>query len=332
DRMTLGQRRRVVLAAGAIAILPSVAFAQPERRPVRVAIMINTDLAAAKHLIDAFKEKMVERGWREGANINYISREARGDNARLDPLAAELVGLKPDLILASTTQSAVAVKKYTSVIPMVFTVVADPVAAGLAASLSRPGGNATGTAAGFGEGLNAKRLQILKEVFPAVRRVAVFHDPSDAQDVATVKQLQSAATELKLELEPITARRPEDFRASFSRLKGQKLNVAIIGGSISNFLHRKPIADLAREHRIATIYNNVEGVEAGMLMSYGANLATLYRHAARYADRILRGARPAELPVEQPPIVELAINLKTARALGIKFPQQILVRADKVIE
>ena len=195
--MSLHQRRQILLAGVALAVWPPSALVQAQGRRVRVAILYSANRAATGYIIDGFIEQMAEFGWREGVNIEYVFREAHGELARLDPLAAELVALKPDLILASTAPVVLAVKKHTSAVPIVFAAVPDPVAAGFVASLSRPGGNATGTTAGFGtKQLWGKRLQILQEAFPSVRRIALLYDSTDAQDAGTLQQLQAAGKEL----------------------------------------------------------------------------------------------------------------------------------------
>ena len=331
------KRRQFLIVEGALlaapVVLPRFAFGQSQRRTARVAILYVVDRSRSGYLLDAFKDAMSKSGWREGVNIEYMFREAHGDLAQLDPLAAELVTEKPDLILASSDPAALAVQKYTQTIPIVFSLVADPVAAGLVASLAKPGRNATGPAAGVASsGLSGKRLQMLKEIIPDLRRVALLYDPSDAADARLLQPVQVAADKLTLEVQTFTAGRPEDFRPSLAAMTKAKIGAALIGNGTANFINRELIAGLAMEHGIPTIGTFEGASEAGMLMSYGADLVRLYRITARYADQILRGARPADLPVEQPSILTLAINLKTAKALGIKFPNSILVRADRVIE
>ena len=328
--MSRQPRRRFLFAASALAVWPSAALAQTERRSARVAVLVQVTAAAAKPFLDALIEQMTGRGWREGVNIEYVIQYA-GGTARLDSLAAELVAQKPDLILAANTAGALAARKHTSSIPIVFSFVFDPVALGLVASLSKPGGNVTGTTTRF-EGLWGKRLQLLHEALPSLRRVAVLYDPSDAEDVTTARNLQAAASELTLEVQPFTARRPEDISGSFSAMKSERMGAVMTGGSGLIFEHRKLIADVAMEHRIPTFGVTEDKVEAGMLMSYGINLLGQYLITARYADRILRGARPSDLPVEQPTVLRLCVNLKTAKLLGITIPQSILLRADRVIE
>jgi putative ABC transport system substrate-binding protein len=298
---------------------------------MRVAILTAQSAAGSKYLIDALVKKMAEFGWREGVNIEYASRHAEGVTGRLEPLAAEIVAQRPDLILASTSSAAMAARKHTSSIPIVFSFVFDPVALGLVASLSRPGGNATGTTTRF-EGLWGKRVQLLKEAIPSLRSVAVVYDPTDAEDTPTVHQIQSAARKLNVEVRQFPVKQEEDFRKVFSVIKNAKVGAAMTGGSSLILLYRKVVADLANEYGIPTFGVTEERCEAGMLISYGIDLVAQYVIAARFADRILRGARPEELPVEQPGVFQLCLNLNTAKRLGIKVPQSLLVRADRVIE
>ena len=331
------QRRRFLIVEGALlaapVVLPRFAFGQSQRPTARVAILYIVDRARTGYLLDAFKDAMSKSGWREGVNIEYIFREAHGDLVQLDPLAAELVTEKPDLILAGNEPAVLAVQKHTLAIPIVFSLVSDPVATGLVDSLAKPGRNATGTATAFGTtGLSEKRLQTLKEMIPSLRRVALLYNPSDPADAGLLRAAQVAADKLTLEVQTFTAGRTEDFRPSFAAMTKAKIGAALIVGGTTNNINAKLIADLALEHGIPTCGTFDGASEAGMLMSYGADVIRLYRITARYADQILRGARPADLPVEQPSILTLAINLKTAKALGIKIPNSILLRADRVFE
>ncbi|MBI2754805.1 MAG: ABC transporter substrate-binding protein [Betaproteobacteria bacterium] len=329
--MSVGQRRRILLAGGAVLTVPLFVLAQTDQRSARVAYLLQGDLAAAKHLVGAFKDEMTKRGWREGANVEYALREGLNDFGRLDALAAEVVAQRPDVIVVSTATVAQAARKHTSSIPIVFWVVPDPIAAGLVASLAKPGGNATGTTSRF-EGIWGKRLQLMHQIIPSLRRVAFLYDPRDSQDTRSVQQVQLAGKELAIEVELFEVSRPEDFKASFSAIKNAKIGAVILGSPNMFFVHRKLLADLALEHGMPISHAVSEGAEAGALFSYSIILALLNRHAARYADRILKGAKPADLPVEQPSVIELVVNLKTAKALGLTIPGSILLRADRVIE
>ena len=297
---------------------------------MRVAIVFQGRVAG-NYLLGAFKQGMVASGWREGENIEYIFREGLYDSVRLDVIAAELVAQKPDVILVTTATVAVAVKKRTSSVPIVFSIVPDPIAAGLIANFARPGGNVTGTAARF-EGLWGKRLQLLQEILPALQRVGFLFDPADLQDADSPRLIRAAGKELGVEIELFNAGRLEDLRTAFSAMKKAKIDAVMIGGTTLYFAQRKFVADLALEHQIPSVSATIEGAEAGLLLGYSANLSKLLRQSASYVDRILRGAKPGDLPVEQPSVIELVVNVKAAKALGVKVPQSILLRADRVIE
>ena len=321
-------RRCLLFAATGVAVWPPLAIAQVLRKPV-LAVLTQRSLADFKPYGSVLIEQMKALGWREGENIDYVFRAVDGRPA--EAVASELVAQKPDLILASTPTVALAVKKYTNSIPIVFSFVFDPVALGLVKSLSKPGGNVTGTTTRL-EGLWGKRLQLLRETLLGLRTVAVIYDPTDAEDSTTVVNLQGAAIELGVQVTPFGARRAEDLEGIFLALKERKIDAAITGGSALLAVHRIKIADAAIASRVPVFGVTEDRVEAGMLISYGINLLTQYKIAARYADRILRGVRPSDLPVEQPTVLRLCINLRTAAALGITIPRAILLRADRVIE
>jgi len=325
------QRRQLLKGAGALYAMPFFAFAQAVRSKARVGILFQGSLTAAKHLLDVFKEEMTRSGWREGANIEYVFREGLNDFARIDRLAAELVSLNVDVIAASTAPTAIAARKHTSSIPIVFTLVPNPVATGLVASLGKPGGNATGTSTRF-ENLWGKRLQLLQDAVPSLRRVALMYDPSDAQDSDMVAGTLGAGRDLAIQVEPLAVRRAEDFKAWFSAARAANMEAVLVGSAVLFFMHRVNIADLAIEYRLPMLAPNVDAAEAGILLAYGINVRTLFRAAARYVDKILKGTKPQDLPVEQPTVLELVVNLKSAAAAGIKIPQSVLVRADRVIE
>jgi putative ABC transport system substrate-binding protein len=296
-----------------------------------VAIVFQGSLAPASHFLDAFKQGLAARGWREGENIEYIFREGLNDPVRLDAIVSQVVAEKPDVILGTTAPVAVAIKKRTNTVPIVFSFVPDPVAAGLVATFARPGSNATGTTVRF-EGMWGKRLQLLQEMLPGLRRVGFLYDPADLQDADAPRLIRAAAKELNLETELFSAARLEDLKPAFSAMKSGKIEAVMIGGNQLYFVQRKVLADLALANRIPSLFATTEGVEAGMLLGYNANLLRLMRQSASYVDRILKGAKPGDLPVEQPSVIELAVNVKVAKELGIKVPQSILVRADRVIE
>jgi len=323
------RRRQFLVAAGGV-LCSTAVLGQARNRAMRVAIVFQ-GRSPSNVLLGAFKQGMVAKGWREGENVEYIYREGLYDLARLDAIAAELAALKPDVILVTTATVAVAVKKHTSSIPIVFSIVPDPVAAGLIANFAKPGGNLTGTAVRF-EGLWGKRLQLLQEMLPALQRVGFLYDPADLQDADTPRLIRAAGKELGVEIELFNAGGLQDLRTAFSAMKNAKIDAVLIGGTTLYFAQRKLVAELALEHQIPSISATIEGAEAGLLLGYSANLRSLIRQSASYVDRILKGAKPGDLPVEQPSVIELVVNMKTAKALGVKVPRSILLRADRVIE
>jgi putative ABC transport system substrate-binding protein len=244
---------------------------------------------------------------------------------------AELVHLKVDVIVVASTPGAVAAKKATSTIPVVFTNVGDPVGAGIVASLARPGGNITGLTH-VAVDLSAKSLQLLKEVAPRVTRVAILFTPAHQLQAAMRREAQVAAQSLGVELQPVEVRNPSDFEGAFAKMTRERAGALIVFPEPLTFAHAKRIVDLAARHRLPAIYAFREHVEDGGLMSYGASLRDSYTRAAAYVDKILKGAKPADLPVEQPMRFELVINLNTAKALGLTIPQSVLIRADQVIQ
>ena len=320
-------RRQLFLAAGA-ALLAPVVEAQERKR---VAVVSPTSADTSKFLFDALLNQMSKYGWQEGINIEYMMRFAAGDKTKLDAYAAEVVASKPALILASSPPAVIAARKHTSSIPIIFSTVYDPVDAGFVASLARPGGNVTGMTTRV-EGLWGRRLQLLREALPSLTRVGVMYDPTDGEDKLTFSQLSAAGRELSVLVLAFHVQQPEDISPSFSKMRTTKVDAALVGGSTVGFVHRKIAADAALAHRMPAFGVTEDRVQAGFLMSYGIDLVAQFRQTARYADRVLRGTPPADLPVERPNTFRLTINLKTAKALGITVPKSILLRADRVIE
>ncbi len=283
---------------------------------------------------EAFKQGLLERGYVDGQNIAIEHRWAEGRLDRLPGMAANLVRLKVDVIVAVTTPSALAAKQATKTIPIVATAIADPVGDGLVASLARPGGNITGFTF-LGPELVPKRLELLKEAIPRASRVAALWHPgvySEPTMRDMLKEIETAARALGVQLQLVGARGPDDFDRAFSAMTTERANALIVFPSPMLYAERRRIMDLAAKHRLPTIYAWREPVEAGGLMSYGASIPDLYRRAATHVDKILKGAKPGDLPVEQPTKFELVVNLKTAKALGLTIPQSVLIRADQVIE
>ena len=280
---------------------------------------------------DAFRRGLRDYGYVEGKNIQVEYRYADGKGDRFPQLIADLIQLKVDVLVSGTIQAIRAAKQATNTIPVVMVITVDPVATGLVNSLAHPGGNITGVTRLIRD-LSGKRLELLKETVPRLLRVGVLNDTSAQTAVAAFKDYATAAQALNIEAQSIEIRNSNlDFEAAFQSAANQHLN-GIVAVSGALFLdNAKTIADLAIKHRLASIYENNENVKAGGLMSYTANDAENYRRAAYYVDRILKGAKPADLPVEQPTKFELVINLKTAKQIGLTIPPNVLARADRVI-
>ena len=289
--------------------------------------------SAASGNIESFLREFRKLGYVEGKNITIEYRFAQGKLERLPDLAAELVRLKVDVIVAAGgTPAILAAKNATNTIPIVFPAVSDPVALGIVASLARPGGNITGLTIRIPE-FSGKRLELLKEVVPQAGRVAVLGQEANAANAADFKEVQPAASALRLELHHIKVQSPDDLESAFSKMTGPVRATALFLQSSTLFSdNRKRIADLATRSRLPSIYDARELAEAGVLMSYGSNRFDLYRRAATYVDKILKGTKPAELPVEQPMKFELVINLRTAKQIGVTVPPNLLARADRVIK
>ena len=286
---------------------------------------------SARQNVDAFRHGLSDLGYVEGKNIGIVYRYGEGNVDRLPQLATELVRLNPNVILAGGTVPALAAKQATKTIPIVFVNVADPLSVGLVMSLARPGGNITGTSTINSE-LTSKRLGLLKESVATVSRVAFLHNPSDASNVIFLKQLQSSARGMGLTIRLSEVRDPTDFDRAFSAMAREGVNGLMVAAGTLTSTHRKRIVDLALKSRIPAMYGERSFVEVGGLMSYAANFVEQYRRAAVYVDKVLKGTKPADIPVEQPTKFELVINLKTAKQMGLTIPQSVLYQADKVIK
>jgi len=282
-------------------------------------------------LDDAFRQGLRELGYVAGQNIAIEHRAPEWKYERLPGLAAELVRLKVDVIVAASPPATEAAKQATSTIPIVFTVSGDPVAEGFVASLARPGGNLTGLATISPE-LVGKQLEMLKTVAPKISRVAVLQNPSQQSHLSAVRQAEDAARALGVQLQVLKARTPSEIEAAFAAMRSQRAGGVLVLRDAVFRAHRAQIVALAAKGRLPAVYGLREEVEAGGLMAYGASVPQLFRRAAIYVDKILKGAKPADLPVEQPTKFELVINMKTAKALGLTIPQSILVRADEIIQ
>ncbi len=277
----------------------------------------------------AFAQRLRELGWIEGRTVAIHYRWAEGRAERLAEIAAEFVRLKVDVIVTGGN-AAVAAKQASSVIPIVFALMDDPLSMGLVASLARPGGNVTGLSMQQTE-LAGKRLELLREVVPGLRRLAIMANAENPASMAELRELQATARTLALEVVPSEISRAEDIAPAFEALKTRAQALCVVGDALV-MTHRVRINTLALAARLPTIYNIREYVEAGGLMSYGPNIPDLFRRAADFVDKILRGAKPGEIPVEQPTKFDLVINLTTAKALGLNVPPTLLTQADEVIE
>jgi len=328
----LVRRRGFLLAAGALAAAPLVVRAQAEQKIRRIGFLgISSDTPAVQGLLNEFREGMATLGWAEGRNYARVDRWAHGDMARLPALAAELVGLRPDALMAGATESAVALKNATRAVPIVAIGTSDPVEIGLALNLARPGGNITGPSFAFPE-LLAKQLEILKEAFPRASRIGALMHGEMVTKPEAHRRLKNHGKALRLRIDTVEVSKPQDFQPAFQAMRDSRAEVVLVVGSGFMFAHRKALADLALRYRLPSVWNIPTQADAGGLIAYGVDVRVLWRRAAVFMDKILRGANPGEIPFERPSKFELVVNLKTANALGISIPRPLLLRADRVIE
>ncbi len=327
--------RRTFLATvtGGPLAAPLAAEAQQAGKVHRIGYLSGSSATAQSHFIEAFRQGLRELGWVEGQNIVIDYRFAEGRFDRLPDLAAELVRLKVDIIVgAGGTPPAAAAKNATGTIPIVMIAVGDPVGQGLIASLARPGGNVTGVTLNAGLEIVGKQLELLKETVPKVRRVAILSNPANPAHAPSIREVKVAARSLGVELQLLEARGPDEFDGAFAAMAKERVGALLVVLDPMFNLHRTRLADLAAKSRLPAAYGFRENVAAGGLMSYGSSMRDLFRRSATFVDKILKGAKPADLPVEQPTKFELVINMKTAKALGLTIPQALLIRADEVIE
>ncbi len=320
--------------AGGLLAAPLAAEAQQAAKVARIGYLSGANRATNPHLHEAFLQGLRDLGYVEGRNLVIEYRFAEGKLERLPALAAELVALKVDVIVAASTPAAVAAKQATRTLPIVFTSFGDPVTSGFVTSLARPGGNVTGLSNPAPE-LVGKCLKQFKQAVPGVSRVAVLWQPGavpERTEKDMLKAVEVAARALGVRVQFVEARGPADVDRAFSDMTRARAGALTVLGSAMFFIERRRLVDLAAKNRLPAMYTSREFVDAGGLMAYGPNLADMYRRAATYVDKILKGAKPADLPVEQPTKFELVINLKTARALGLTIPQSVLGRADEVIQ
>jgi ABC-type uncharacterized transport system substrate-binding protein len=324
-------RRAFISLLGGAAAWPLAARAQQTGKLPTIGFSGAGTLLTDSQRVAAFVQRLHELGWAEGGNVVIEYRWPEGRNDRVAEIAVELVRIKVDVIVTTGTPGALAAQQATSVIPVVMTTVADPVGSGLVASLARPGGNITGLSLQQAD-LAGKRLELLREVIPALRRLAILANVSNPNAVPEMGQVQAAARTLGLEVAVFEIRRAEDIAPAFEALIKDRSEALYVVGDALLTTNRIRINTLALGARLPTSCATREFVEVGGLMSYGPNFPDLFRRSADYVDKILRGAKPSDLPIEQPTKFDLVINLITAKALGLTVPPTLLARADEVIE
>jgi len=323
------RREFITLLGGAAAWPLGVSAQQPAKLPI-IGYLGPSTRSIDVHRLGALVQRLRELGWIEGRTIVIEYRWAEGRSERYSEIAAEFARLKVDVIVTSGTAAVVTAKQATSVIPIVFAVAGDPVGTGLVASLARPGGNVTGLSNQSAD-LAGKRLELLREVVPSLRRLAILANAGSPIGVLEMREAQAAARTLDFEVATLEIRGAQDIAPAFDALKGRAEALYVASDPLVT-TNRIRINTLALGARLPTMHGQGDNVEAGGLMSYGANFPDFYRRAADYVDKILRGAKPADLPIEQPTKFDLIINLVTAKALGLTVPPPLLARADEVIE
>jgi putative tryptophan/tyrosine transport system substrate-binding protein len=321
------KRREFITLVGGAAMWPVAARAQQRGTLPVIAYL---DGSGLPHWFEGLQQGLNDLGYVQGRTIAIEPRSAGGQAGRLLDLARELVRLEPKVIVASGTPAASAARNATATIPVVFTFATDPVGAGLVASLARPGGNVTGQS-NQGPGLVGKRLQLLAEMVPGVSHFGVVWTPYVTSNRVDFREMRAAAATLNLTLDSFEVTRPGDFDAAFKQAASRLGGVAVLSGPLI-FTHRDLVVAMAARHKVPAIYYDAEYAEAGGLVSYGPSLLELHRSAAVFVDKILKGTRPADLPVEQPTRFRLVLNIKVAKALGLDVPPGLLARADEVIE
>jgi putative tryptophan/tyrosine transport system substrate-binding protein len=327
------QRREFILALGGAATWPLAARAQQGERIRRIGVLMNLaeDDPESQARMSGFVQALQQLGWTDGRNVRIEIRWAAADPERFRKYATELITPAPDVLLAGAGSSVTALQQVTRAVPIVFVNTPDPVGAGLVASLARPGGNATGFTV-FEYGMTAKWLELLKQIAPKVTRVVVLRDPSLSANIGQLAAIQAVAPSLGVELTPIDVRDAGEIERGVSDFARRANGGLITPASPFQGVHREGIITLAARHGLPAVYPFRYMVTGGGLMSYGTDLVDQFRQAAAYVDRILKGEKPADLPVQAPTKYELVINLKTARALGLEVPPMLLARADEVIE
>ncbi len=321
----------VTLALATLAAQPA-AGAQPPAKVARIGFIGAISPVTGVNTLDPLRQGLRELGYVEGDNIVIEARWAEGRFERFPDLVADMIQRKVDVIVIGSSAGALAAKKAGTTIPIVFAGVGDPVGSGIVESLARPGGNLTGLSLAFGEGFSGKWVELLKEAIPKVSRFAVLLDPATPASQIFLREMQGAARALRVSLQVFEARDVGQLEAAFSLIEKDRARALIVTADPVFLTHRGRILEFAGRRRLPAMYFFREFVDAGGLMAYGPSLSDQYRRAATYVDKILKGAKPADLPVEQPTRFELVVNLQTAKALGLAIPPSIRVRADQVIQ
>ncbi len=321
----------VIFAVGLLAAPMATDAQQPAKVP-RIGFLEAGSPSVNRHFANAFRQGLHDLGYVEGQNIIIEERWAEGKTERFPDLLGELIRLKVDVIVQASSPGALAAKRATATIPIVFVGVSDPVATGLVAGLARPGGNITGLSLAFSEGFAGKWVELIKEMVPRGSRFALLWNPDGGGIGASVKETQIAAAALGVRLRSFEVRDQNQLDGAFAAMTGRRLAGLIVVTDPLTLRHRTRIVELAAKSRLPAMYGFGEFVRAGGLIAYGPSVPDMFRRAATYVDKILKGAKPADLPVEQPTRFELVVNLKTAKALGLTIPQSIFIRADQVIQ
>ena len=323
-------RRDAILALAALgAPLPLIAQA-PTKLP-RIGLLVGGTSETAGHLVQAFIKGMADLGYKDGKNVHYELRYGDSSREKAERNARELIAAQADVLWAPSTLAATAAQKATLSLPIVFAAVSDPVRSGIVKSLSRPATNASGISLMSSE-MAAKRIEVLNEIFPQLKRLGVLHHPGDSASLSQLPYVQQGAKAFGKELKVVEARTPEEFEAAFAKLVAWRADALMFLESSFTFTHRKVLLELATKRRWPTVTSSREYAEAGAVVAYGADLEDAFRRSAAYVDKILKGAKPSDLPVEQPTKFEFVINLKAAKAMRLSIPQIVLLRADRVIE
>jgi ABC-type uncharacterized transport system substrate-binding protein len=327
----MNRRAFITLISGAVAAWPLGTRAQQPGKMYRIGFLGNSTAALEGSLVGSLREGLRDLGYVEGQNILIEYRWAEGQYEQFPALIAELLAQRVEVIVTAGTPASLAVKNATTSVPLVMVAVGDPVTTGLVASLARPGGNITGLTS-TSEELDGKRLELLREVIPKLSHVAVFWNPENPTLLTSLKEMRAAAQVLGIKVQVLEVRTPADLEETFKAIVRERPGALLVMGD-RLFLHnRQRIMDFATKQRLPVVPGHPELVEAGGLMSYGASYPGMHRRAAYFVDRILKGAKPADLPVERPVKFELVLNLKAAKTLGLEVPPQLIARADEVIE